>query len=144
MSWVKLYLMDWKSEYYHAYVVIVKWVISEKIQWVTGVFLVNPLFKSSIYHYIIHFNFYWKLIRYPRNVPWLLMLHFPLVKSGNLKPLNICRTLFKLSQRITPLTFVISLPKQVPCFTFVFENSPNSVPIYSVNNNSVLIIVFQL
>ena len=31
MSWVKLHLMDWKSEYYHAYVVIVRWVISEKI-----------------------------------------------------------------------------------------------------------------
>ena len=74
---------------------------------------------------IIHFNFYWKLIRYPsRNVPWLLMLHLSLVKSGNLKPLNTCRILFKLSQRIIPLTFVISLPKQVPSSTFVFENSP--------------------
>ena len=31
MSWVKLYLIDWKSEYYQAYVVIVRWVISEKI-----------------------------------------------------------------------------------------------------------------
>ena len=25
--------MDWKSEYYQAYVVIVRWVISEKIHW---------------------------------------------------------------------------------------------------------------
>ena len=40
MSWIKLYLTDWKSEYHQAYVVIVRWVISEQNTSIYNIFTV--------------------------------------------------------------------------------------------------------